>query len=140
MNPPSQHPLFVELKALNLPVNDFAVFGSAPMWIHGLKELNNDIDLVARGEAWEKAITLGSITTTPTASRVVRLLDGKIEIFDTWGPGEWDINQIIDNAEEIDGVKFVSLSDVARWKEIYGREKDLQHLALIKQYLERNRR
>jgi predicted nucleotidyltransferase len=43
------------LKSLKLPTEDFAVFGSGPMYAHGIKELGHDLDLIARGVAWEKA-------------------------------------------------------------------------------------
>jgi hypothetical protein len=135
MNKISTHPLFIKLATLQLPSKDFAIFGSAPMWLHGLKELGNDIDLVVRGEAWEKAKQLGEIIPAPTTGNVIKLFGGEIEIYDSWGPGEWDANELIDNALEVEGIKFVDLADVARWKEIYGREKDLQHLDIIKRYL-----
>lgn len=51
--------LFKKLISLNLPTEDFAVFGSGPMFAYGLRKSIHDIDLIARGQAWEKAKTLG---------------------------------------------------------------------------------
>jgi hypothetical protein len=131
------HPMFIKLGKLNLPSHDFAVFGSAPMWAHGLKHLGADIDLISRGAAWQKALTLGKTEIAAFGDPVVRLFDGEIEIFDKWSPGEWNTDELIDGAEEINGIRFVGLEHVKRWKQMYGREKDQHHIKLIDEYLQK---
>jgi hypothetical protein len=59
-----------------------------------------------------------------------------IEIWDSWSPGEWDVEKLINEAEIINGLPFVQLQEVVRWKELANREKDKTDLALIERYLE----
>jgi hypothetical protein len=132
----TNNPIFKNLVDLNMPTNDFALFGSGPMFAHGLKELGHDIDVIARGEAWQEATKFA--TPQPTKSgngEVVELFGGEIEIFSAWGPGEWDIDELIDMAEIIEGIRFVRLEQVLRWKQQMNRPKDVEHIKLIENYL-----
>jgi len=36
------------------------------------------------------------------------------------------VDKLIDAAEEIDGIRFVRLAEVLRWKNLMGREKDFE--------------
>jgi len=40
-----------ELKKLNLPKGKYALFGSSPMAIRGIKE-NSDIDIIVKEDLW----------------------------------------------------------------------------------------
>ena len=42
------------LKELNIPKEDFVIYGSAPMVLRGLKEKNNDLDVLVRSSLWEQ--------------------------------------------------------------------------------------
>lgn len=132
------NPLFEKLLTLNLPPEDFAVFGSGAMAPYGLKDFSKDVDVIARGKAWEKAKELG----TPEQTRmqfgeVVSLFDGTVEIYNGWPPaGMWDIEKLIDGATVIDGIKFVSLKDVIAWKKDRKREGDAEDIAKIEKYLQ----
>jgi len=53
----NNHPLIKKLLSLDLPPEDYAVFGSGPMFAHGIKDLGHDIDVIARKKAWKKALT-----------------------------------------------------------------------------------
>jgi hypothetical protein len=46
--------LFDKLRTLGLPVGDYAVFGSGPLVVRGLTREYRDLDVVARGAAWER--------------------------------------------------------------------------------------
>ncbi|MEI7741769.1 MAG: hypothetical protein WCJ29_04650 [bacterium] len=126
--------LIDKLRALELPPEDFAIFGSGPMWAHGLHEMH-DLDVLARGEAWKKAKANGTLQKAIVSGEKVDFADGLIEVFDTWGPGEWNVDELIDTAEEFDGIKFVKLANVLKWKRLMGREKDADHVKLIEQYM-----
>jgi len=134
MNLP-EHPLFEELKKLVLPQGEYAVFGSGPMWVRGIR-VANDIDIIARGVAWEQTRANGKmITKEDSGLECVQFVEGKVEVYHGWYPGEWDIDEIIDTAEIIDGIPFVRLEYVIDWKKKMGREKDKKDLALIQEYL-----
>jgi len=122
------NPLISRLLELELPPEDFAVFGSGPLMARGWRE-SRDLDIVARGAAWEKAKKVG--VQGFTADGAVKYVVGPIEIFDSWAPGQWDVNGLIDGAEMIDGVRFASLADVIKWKQLMGRPKDLEDIKLI---------
>jgi hypothetical protein len=125
--------LFGKLRALGLPIADYAVFGSGPLAVRGLLEEVHDLDLVARGAAWKQAKGLGGPRTAPEGDPVVWLEGGAIEIFGGWLG--WDIDALIDNAEIIDGLPFARLEDVLAFKLSHGRPKDVAHARLIEEHL-----
>lgn len=116
-----------KVRELRLSASDYAVFGSGPMLAHGLIEKADDIDILARDEAWKAAKSLGKVRMG-THDPFVRL-GGGIEIFNGWM--RMDADEIIDNAAFIEGVPFARLEDVLVFKRSLGREKDLEHIRLI---------
>lgn len=132
---------FKRLLSLNLPPEDYAIFGSGPMAAYGLKDLTKDIDVIAKGKAWEKAKEYGEpVATNLKFGDVVSLFDGTVEIFNGWPPaGTWDIEKLIDEAEVVDGIKFVRLETVAEWKGIRGRPGDEEDIKKIQEFLQSRR-
>ena len=55
---------------------------------------------------------------------------------DKWGSGEWSVQELIRGAEIIDGLPFVRIEEVLKWKRLNGREKDLKDAELIGRYLD----
>ena len=136
MNPFSSHPFFKKLLSLNLPREDFAIAGSGPMYARGLIDELGDVDVIARGKAWEIAVEHGRPVPAPYSTvEVVKLFDENVEILDGWFPEIWSVDDLVDNAELIDGVRFVPLEVVRRTKEKMGRSKDMGHIAIIDKYL-----
>jgi hypothetical protein len=128
--------LFRLLEKLALPPRHYVVAGSGPLLAHALNESIHDLDLVARGKAWEIAETLGPIVGSQSGfGRRIALNHGAIEVFDHWVGGLTDVEAIIDNAEFVDGVPFMSLKDTMIWKRGLGRAKDLVDIRLIEDYL-----
>lgn len=128
-----QSDLFEELRAIDLPTADYAVYGSGPLAVRGLLGEVHDLDVVAREAAWEKAQRLGEVRTAPEGDPLVWLEGGSIEIFGGWLG--WDIDTLIDRAEVIGGLSFARLEDVLAFKLSYGRPKDLAHARLIQEHL-----
>jgi hypothetical protein len=124
-----------KLRSLELPEGDFAIFGSGPMLNYNLKQSSHDIDVVARGAAWKKAMTLGEVSQAAMGDHVVRLFDDAIEIFDGWKPGKWNINKLIDEAEKHHGLPWVRLEEVLKWKKRMGRVKDFEEIPKIERFL-----
>ena len=122
--------LLTKLKSLNLLADDFAIFGSGAMYPRGLKELNHDIDVIARGKAWKKALTLAKpeVSWEDSGALGISLFDGQIEISNGWGPGKWNIDELIDTADIFGGVRYVSLENTLKWKKEMSRPKDLEHI------------
>jgi len=130
------HPLFKKLFSLGLPPEDYAVFGSGPMLVHGLRATIGDLDIIARGSAWQKAHQFGEEQTAPSGLGKAILPAEGIQIYNAWGPGKWTADELIDTSEIIDGIKFVTLDKVAYWKELMGRPKDVEDVKAINHYLE----
>lgn len=130
-------PVIKYLISLQLPPEDFVIVGSASMYLYGLRKFK-DIDIVARGKAWEKAKTLGKVEITVRGNPVIRLFDNKIEIFTEWGPGFWDVDKLIEEAVSVAGIKFMRLEDVLVYKQRMQRPKDHADILAIEKLLAEN--
>lgn len=121
------------LEAAGLPAGDWVVHGSAVMVLHGLIPEAGDVDVIARGAAWQIALTLGE-SVNGVEDVCVRLAPG-LEIWSGW-LGE-DVGELIDCAQTTDGVPCVSLSEVLRFKVAMNRPKDQEHISLLRAALQR---
>lgn len=126
--------VFDLLRSLDLPAGDYAIFGSGPLIVRGIIEATNDLDVLARSAAWKKAQEQGELVHLPEHDvEVVSCFDGVVTIGTRWAIGEFDVDELLDTAEIIDGLPFVRLEYVILYKQIAGRPKDMLHLELIKQ-------
>jgi hypothetical protein len=128
-----EHRLIRLLTNLRLPTNDYVIFGSGPLLAHGLRTDIGDLDIVARGTAWDICASLHQ--PQPALSgygSMIRLYGGALEIVDRWISPLWDTDQLIDNAQVIDGLPFASLIDVVASKWATDRPKDHTDLGLIR--------
>ena len=74
--------LFRQLDALNLPMTDYAITGSGPLYAHGLiPSLENDLDIIARKEGVE---------------READNLSGLMYACPEWDPDKKDIDSYLD--------------------------------------------
>lgn len=126
--------LFQRVKDLKLPIGKYALFGSAPICVRGLRECR-DIDIVAADDLWNelKNKTKWKIKTTDKGDECLE--NGEIELWKNWRPGNWDIIKLIEEAEVIDGLPFVRMEYVLEWKKLNGREKDLKDVEIIKKFM-----
>lgn len=128
-------PKFELLRGLDLPVADYVIFGSAAMWARGLRQRIDDIDIVARRLAWKVVASLGTPTTTPSGyGRMVELYDGRLQFFDRWISPGWNVDELIGEAEMIDGLPFAPLKQVYRSKLETNRPKDADDLRALREY------
>jgi hypothetical protein len=119
---------------IGLDRRDLVVFGSGPLLVHGLRQQIRDLDVVARGRTWERvrqcgAPAVGSLNGAPMAT----FADGKIEFSGGWVAGDWNVDELIDRAEEIEGLRFARLDDVVRYKRVLDRPKDRADIRAIEQ-------
>ncbi len=119
------------LSSLALPDGEWVVHSSAVMLLHGLIPNAGDLDLIARGPAWDLALRLGE-PVAGSEDLCVRL-GGNVEIWSGW-LGQ-DIDALIGGAELVDGVPCVTLSEVLRFKLSMSRPKDRPHIALLRERL-----
>ena len=123
------HTLLDSVLRLKLPVGDYAIFGSGPLLARGIIDDVNDIDIICRADAWQQAQELGELVYLDEYDvHVVSIDNQRITIGTSWGIGEFNIDELIDTAEEIDDLPFVRLRYVVEYKKIARRPKDLEHL------------
>lgn len=116
---------------LELPSNDYVLFGSLPLLAHGLIESANDIDVLARASAWEHAQALGKAELAPMGEWCVRLENS--EIYKSWLG--MDVDAIIDRAVFVNALPYAVLRDVLEFKQKLNRPKDAEHIRLIQKHL-----
>jgi hypothetical protein len=125
--------LFRKVRDLHLPEGKYAIFGSGPMGVRGIRECH-DIDMVVTEDLWDVMNDSGW-EVRPKSDGSPRLLKDEIEVWNSWKPGEWDVDQLIRDAEVIDGLPFVTLESVLKWKRLLGREKDIRDIEMIEKFL-----
>jgi len=126
--------LFESLKNLNLPEGNFAVFGSGPLIVRGIIPAANDLDIICRGAAWEEIKSIGTLAQSDEYGvEIATLNDGQLSFGAEWGIGDFDVDDLIDGAESIDGLPFVPIKHVVRYKLERASPKDLLHIDFLKQ-------
>lgn len=118
------------LKELNIPKDDFVIYGSAPMVLRGLKEKNNDLDVLVRDSLWDMLsvkypnnvngdyIDINGVSFTHTDKNFLG-----------------NIDEVIKNSDIIDGYHILSILETKRWKEKVGGERHLADARIIDEYL-----
>lgn len=123
--------LFERLRGLDLPAGQYAVFGSGPLLVRGVIEDAGDLDVLVRRPAWESVSRVGTLVEIEEGVMIVSVDDGALTFGRSWAYGDFDIDELIDTAEIIDGLPFVLLEHVVTFKEAADRAKDREHLALL---------
>ncbi len=130
--------LFNKFRELNLPIGEYAIFGSGPMGIRDLKKCN-DLDVIVSPRIFDNYKQNPDWHFDATKGWGFGLvLQDEIEMLKEWGPGKWDVAELIKNAEIIDGLAFVKLEEVLKWKKVMDREKDKKDIEIIENYLRIN--
>lgn len=128
---PTGSELFERLREMQIPPGHYAVFGSGPLLARGVIDEANDLDVVCRGPAWTRALELGDVELLDEGVEVVSACDGTITFGRSWAYGDFDIDDLIDTADLMDGLPFVRIEHVVAFKRIADRPKDRVHLALL---------
>ncbi|QFU94354.1 hypothetical protein [Amycolatopsis sp. YIM 10] len=109
----ARNPLIRRLKALSLDPADFVVFGSGPLLAYGIRRKIRDLDVVARGAAWARAVESGTPARGAiTGDPCVQFWNGRIQFFRSWLTPHWDVDRLIDEAAVVDGVRFAAPAEV----------------------------
>ena len=142
MHKPATYPALSENKLIrrlavlvtefDLDPRDFVIFGSGPLLAHGLRYGINDLDIVARGPAWQRASQYGCRGTGSVNGAPMALFwNGLIQFSQEWISADWDTDDLIDRAETIQGWPFARLTDVLAYKRILLRPKDQPDIAAL---------
>ena len=128
--------LLNEFKKLNLPDGEYAIYGSGPLAIRGIREAR-DLDVIVTDSLYQELKE-----KYPKDSKKERIKIEKIEIYPCWAwePQIKGLEGAIKRAELIEGLRFVQLNDLVNYKKKMGRPKDLNDIKLIREYLQNNRK
>src|SRR6266581_4303467 len=99
------------VKSLQLPEGSYIVYGSGPLALHGIREVN-DIDMLVTKDlkAALKASGWKEINKGPNDTPVTNVT---VEAHDTWSFCEYSptLDELLSRADVHDGVAFASLED-----------------------------
>lgn len=115
-----------ELERLKLPYGEYAITGSGPMAIRGLREAK-DIDIVVKKALWQELLK----HFTPYDSKHIKI--GNVEIWGDFLNLTEHMDRAIDSSESLYGYPFVTLQDTISWKKFLNRAKDQEDIALIEE-------
>ncbi len=130
--------IFEKVAALNLPVGHYVVIGGGPLAAHTIRE-SHDIDLLVTAVLYEKLKAAGwKEEDWPEGGHYACYEN--IEADTEWSYGSYNPRpeELIKNAEIINGIPFAPLQEVLQWKRAFGRPKDLADIKLIEAYLLRS--
>lgn len=118
------------LKELNIPKDECVIYGSAPMVLRGLKEKNNDLDVLVKESVWEKLCIKypNNINGDYIDINGVSFAHNDQKLLG-------NIDNVIKNSDIIDGYHILSILETKKWKEKLGGEKHLSDAKIIEQYL-----
>ena len=127
-----------KVKALNLPLDQIIVIGSGILDQLGIRPAS-DIDLAASPDLMKNLSEESGdwIKKFDDNQRFYFVKDdGSAEVWDGW---EFDgravsYDDLLDCAVKYDGVRFVDLKFLRKWKSWRGREKDVRDVELIDEW------
>lgn len=126
-----EHPLIRRLIQLDLERDNFVIFGSGPLLAHGIRNIH-DLDVVARGSAWHRVCDQGIPSTGKISNAPATCFwGGRIQFFREWISTDWDSDDLIDQAEIVEGLRFARLPDVLAYKRMLMRPKDIMDIHAI---------
>ncbi len=126
------------LKKLNLPTDQYVVIGSGPLAVRGIREAK-DIDIMVTDSLWDEMIKKYQVISNDFGVECI-CLENDIEIVNPKDSifGNSVIvpkDEIFEKGDILDGIKFMSLEHLKKIKIEIGREKDLQDINLIDNFL-----
>lgn len=126
--------LLEKFNKLDLPRDQYVIFGSGPLVIRGIRE-GEDLDVIVYDELFSELKERYS-EESKHEDKIV-LEGGDIEIFPARGSIVDKAEESIKGADVIEGFRFMNLNDLIRWKTKLGRPKDHRDIELIKNYLKK---
>ena len=131
-----------KVKALNLPLDQIIVIGSGILDQLGIRP-GSDIDLAASSDLMKKLSGESGdwLKKFDDNQRFYFVKDdGSTEVWDGWDFDGQTVSydDLLDYAVEYDGVRFVDLEFLRKWKSWRGREKDVRDVELIDEWRANN--
>lgn len=124
-----------KIKDLNFPVGQYVVVGSGTLDALGIRKAS-DIDIAILPELhkrlcessdWEKEEKYGKIFLKKEGIDIIPSLD--------WSEYPTTTEEAIQSALMIEGIPFLNLQELKKFKNALGRDKDFEDIKLIDDYL-----
>jgi hypothetical protein len=129
--------IFKRVEALNLPIGKYVVIGGV-MEAYGLR-FARDIDILVNKELFKQLKSEGWKRKWFfwRAWKCKMLVKGDAEAFSNYKYKKYkpDTDELIKNADIINGLPFLPLKELARFKTELARQKDIKDVELIGNYL-----
>jgi hypothetical protein len=130
------HDLLSELDTLKLSKQKYVIVGSGPLGIRGIRE-PNDLDILVNDDLWDElSATYGVLNKD--GSKVIKISDSVEALGSKTFLNESSVNptteEQIKDAEFIEEYPFQSIKHFKYFKEMSGRQKDLQDLTLLQKW------
>ncbi|MCC6323412.1 hypothetical protein IT400_01325 [Candidatus Nomurabacteria bacterium] len=124
-----------KVKSLNLPLGQYVIIGSGIMDALGIRNAV-DVDLAVLPELHKRMRESGEWNEEDRFGRIFLTKD----VFECNPDISWDqypttTEQAITSATVINGVPFMNLKELIKFKTALGREKDYKDIELIKNYI-----
>lgn len=121
-----------KLTSLGISSIEPIIIGSGILDMLGIRP-SNDIDLLIGKETFYKIAGHGhEILQRPDGSEKIEVDDVEL-MYDWYGK---KVSDVAIKTTVIDGIKFMSIEEVRRWKALLDRSKDQADILLIDKYLE----
>lgn len=128
-----------KIKSLNFKADQYVIIGSGIMDALGIRKAA-DVDISVTKELFEELRKTGDweeITKyidRPFLKRDVFEINQKLD----WNDYYTTTEEAIASAQIIEGVPFMNLQELCKFKKTMGREKDFNDIKLIKEYIDKN--
>lgn len=124
-----------KIKELNFPLGQYVIVGSGILSVLGIRE-SNDIDIAVLPELHKKLCEDSSFEKEVRHDRIFLKKEG-VDIIPelSWSEYSTTTEQAIKSATNIDGIPFMNLQELKKFKKALGREKDFKDIKFIDKYL-----
>jgi hypothetical protein len=128
-----------KIKKLNLPPDKYVVVSSGIMDVLGIRKAG-DIDIAVTSDLHQKLRETGKWNEEQKYGKIYL----KKDVFEIIPQLNWDkynitTEEAIKSALIIEGIPFMNLDELIKFKTALGREKDFKDIELIKDYLKNNK-
>lgn len=125
-----------KIKEQGFSPDSYIIFGSGILAVLGIRP-TQDIDILVNDKLYVELARRG--WKTVKVGSVYALKHDVFDVHSTWSFSDYETSIEKLQSEHrvyIEGIPFVSLEEVARWKSALRRPKDLRDLELIRKYLD----
>lgn len=127
--------LLRELDKLNLPKDKYAITNSGCLAVRGIRNAN-DVDIIVSDDLFNQLSIKHIVTKSDTGAGKINISEN-VEVIGNFKSPPY-AEELIESSDIIDNRRYVELKWIRYFKEKRGREKDLNDIKLIDEYLKQN--